>query len=419
MNDIFWYNSGSLLQALNPSETLVDLSGEPFIANIAGVVPAHRVPGRRHLRRAHRALPWAAASSTTRRSTRTSASPCPRRGRSSTANNEAIKAAGIAPVGATFGADTWTSQLFVLADYYNVQAAIPDFAEQYTSNQIKYATTPAALAGFQHLQEGFEKGWYQKDFGAATFDDGLNMLAAGEIAHYPMLTFALSTIAANHPEAITGHRLLRRSPVMTRPRTARRSGCRRRPTSPKTSKNIDEAKDFLGFIASVEGTDVLTAAVAADGPVRHQGRDAARRRAAGRQGHPGVHRRRQERTRRSSSCRPSRAPRWSRSPSRSAPACAPPRTARRSTTRTSRSRPSSSASRAGDAPGSGSKLTRGRSRPAPGPICAVRGCAGRDCVPPRCRRPSSAATPTGSTCPRRSSSASSSSCRRCWPSASA
>ena len=35
MTDIFWYNAGSLLQALNPSQTLVDLTGEPFIANIA------------------------------------------------------------------------------------------------------------------------------------------------------------------------------------------------------------------------------------------------------------------------------------------------------------------------------------------------------------------------------------------------
>ena len=35
MADIFWYNSGSLLQALDPSKTLVDLTGEPFIANIA------------------------------------------------------------------------------------------------------------------------------------------------------------------------------------------------------------------------------------------------------------------------------------------------------------------------------------------------------------------------------------------------
>src|SRR6188474_3492556 len=34
MSDLFYYNSGSLLQALNPAETLVDLSGEPFIDNI-------------------------------------------------------------------------------------------------------------------------------------------------------------------------------------------------------------------------------------------------------------------------------------------------------------------------------------------------------------------------------------------------
>ena len=34
MTDIFFYNSGSLLQALHPTDTLVDLSKEPFIANI-------------------------------------------------------------------------------------------------------------------------------------------------------------------------------------------------------------------------------------------------------------------------------------------------------------------------------------------------------------------------------------------------
>ena len=29
MDDVFWYNSGSLLQALNPAQTLVDLDGRP------------------------------------------------------------------------------------------------------------------------------------------------------------------------------------------------------------------------------------------------------------------------------------------------------------------------------------------------------------------------------------------------------
>ena len=35
MNDIFYYNSGALLQALHPTDSLVDLSQEPFMANIA------------------------------------------------------------------------------------------------------------------------------------------------------------------------------------------------------------------------------------------------------------------------------------------------------------------------------------------------------------------------------------------------
>jgi raffinose/stachyose/melibiose transport system substrate-binding protein len=58
------------------------------------------------------------------------------------ANNEVIAEAGIAPVLATFG-DTWTSQLFVLADYYNVEQGDPGFAERYTNNEAKYADTPA------------------------------------------------------------------------------------------------------------------------------------------------------------------------------------------------------------------------------------------------------------------------------------
>ena len=34
MPDLFYYNSGSLLQALNPADSLVDLSAEPFVANL-------------------------------------------------------------------------------------------------------------------------------------------------------------------------------------------------------------------------------------------------------------------------------------------------------------------------------------------------------------------------------------------------
>ena len=69
-------------------------------------------------------------------------------------NNAKIKADGSAdPVEQTYGVDsTWTSQLFVLGDFHNVSSAVPTFAADYTANKAKYATTPEALAGFEHIQ---------------------------------------------------------------------------------------------------------------------------------------------------------------------------------------------------------------------------------------------------------------------------
>ena len=116
------------------------------------------------------------------------------------ANNEVLKEAGVTPVGASFGT-TWTSQLFVLADFYNVAQEAPDFAEQYTANEAHYADTPAALRSFERLQEAYESDWWNEDYGSALYEDALRMLIDGEIAQYPMLTFALSEIAALDPEA--------------------------------------------------------------------------------------------------------------------------------------------------------------------------------------------------------------------------
>ena len=124
------------------------------------------------------------------------------------ANNEKIKAAGKVPIAQTYR-DTWTSQLFVLADFYNVLAEVPTFADDYTANKAKYATTPAAVRGFQHLEDAFKAGYFNEDFGAATYDDGLRMVATGEAAHYPMLTFAIGGDPAEPPRPAQRRRLLR------------------------------------------------------------------------------------------------------------------------------------------------------------------------------------------------------------------
>ncbi len=116
-------------------------------------------------------------------------------------NNEKIKEAGKTPVIGTYK-ETWTSQLIVLADNFNVLAENPDFPENYTANKAKIATTPGALKSFEKMQDIYEKGYMNEDFLSTTYDAGMKMLAEGEGAHYPMLSQILPLMAENYPDEI-------------------------------------------------------------------------------------------------------------------------------------------------------------------------------------------------------------------------
>ena len=263
MSDIFWYNSGSLLQALHPTDTLVDLSKEPFIANVVeSFLPTVSQDGQVFGVPTGTALGGGILYN--KKVYEDLGLSVPKTWEEFEANNEKIKEAGIAPVGATYG-DTWTSQLFVLADYHNVAQANPNFAADYTANKAKYATIPEAMAGFQHLQEGFEKDWYQQDFATTKFEQGLKLLADGEIVHYPMLSFALSTIAINWPDKVNDIGFFAQ-PGADASKNGATIWMPAGTYIPKTSKNIEAAKDFLAFIASPEGVDAINAKVPPQGP---------------------------------------------------------------------------------------------------------------------------------------------------------
>ena len=266
--DIIWYNTGSLLQALNPSETLVDISGEPFIENISeAFIPSvssgdavFGVPG---------GTAMGGGILYNKKVYADLGLEVPTTWEELAANNEAIKAAGIAPMGATFQ-DTWTSQLLVLADNCNVLAANPDFAEMYTANEAHYSDTPAALAGFERLQETYENDWWQEDFGSTTFSQGLAQLAQGEIAHFPMLTFAAGEIAANYPDQVAD------IGFFGQPGDDAASNCATiwMPSAiyiSQTTDHLDIAKDFLAFVATPEAMDVITAAYPPSGPYLIEG----------------------------------------------------------------------------------------------------------------------------------------------------
>jgi raffinose/stachyose/melibiose transport system substrate-binding protein len=260
MEDVFWYNSGSLLQALSPAKNLVDLTGDAVLANtdesfLPSVTQDGKVYG------APQGTAMGGGILYNRDVYTKLGLTVPKSWAEFSANNDKIKAAGITPVISSFK-DTWTSQLFVLGDFYNVQTANPNWAADYTANKIKYANDPAALRGFEKLEEAKQKDWLNKGFGSMTFDQGMAYLVAGKGAHYPMLTFPVGTLPKEQASkigffGIPGDDAGKAGATLWMP-----SG----QYIPKTTKNVDAVKKFVAFVASPEGADAVSAVVPPTGP---------------------------------------------------------------------------------------------------------------------------------------------------------
>ncbi|TDC76549.1 ABC transporter substrate-binding protein [Streptomyces hainanensis] len=252
MTDVFLYNTGSLFQAINPDRNLVPVTGEEwvdavddsFLPTVSAGDDVYGAPvgsamggGVLYNRTVYAELGL----------------EVPRTWDEFMANNAAIAEAGTTPVIQTY-ADTWTSQLFVLGDFHNVAAAEPDFAESYTDNGAKYATSPAALRGFEHLQEVAEAGYLNDDFASASYEDGLRMVAEGAGAHYPMLTNAISPMVDAVPDAAedVGFFALPGDDEASNGLTMWTPGGVYVPTTTEGEKR-EAALRFLAFVASPEG----------------------------------------------------------------------------------------------------------------------------------------------------------------------
>lgn len=264
MADIFNYNSGSLFQALKPQETMADLTAIEGQANVLDsfkqvvTAPDGTVRG----------VPFGPAMGGgifyNRKIYADLGLTVPKSWDEFMANNAKVAEAGKVPVITTFG-DTWTSQLFVLGDYFNVQAEVPTFAADYTANKAKYASTPAAMRGFEYLEAVFNANYMNEDFGVASFEDGMRMVATGEGAHYPMLTFGIGTVKQNHPDSLADLGFF----AQPGPDAAKNGLTVWMPAAlyvPAASPNAEEAIKFLNFVASVEGCNTMIGAAGASGP---------------------------------------------------------------------------------------------------------------------------------------------------------
>jgi raffinose/stachyose/melibiose transport system substrate-binding protein len=270
MDDLFEYNTGSLFQAMAPEKNLVPLNDQPWVGSLdknfsSTVTSNNQVYG----------APWggfmAGGILYNRKVYDKLGLQVPKTWADFMANNAKIKASGVAPVIQSYG-ETWTSQLFVLGDFHNVAAADPSFATDYTANKAKYATTPAALAGFQHLQQVHDSGLLNKDFASAKLPDAVRELSEGQGAQWPVLTSVISEIAADEPShvndvglfAIPGDNAASNGLTLWSPAGV---------YVPKsvTGAKLDAAKKFAAYMASPDGCNSQSAAAAPTGPYAVKG----------------------------------------------------------------------------------------------------------------------------------------------------
>ncbi|MFJ3673306.1 ABC transporter substrate-binding protein [Streptomyces sp. NPDC090106] len=265
MADVFTYNTGSLLQSLKPAQTMTPIEDTSIGSALAdNFVTAATSDGKLY------GVPFGLASGggilyNTKVYKRLGLE-IPKTWSEFMANNAKIKKEGLAPVVQTYG-ETWTSQVMVLGDYHNVEAADPDFATSYTDGKVKYATNKAALAGFQHIEDLNKAGYLNSDYRSATLNDGLKMLAEGKGVQFPMVgasAAALSTVAPDQAGdvgifPIPGTDAASFGLTMWAP-----SGL----FIPKTVKGakLEAARKFQAFVASKKGCEALTKDVAPTGP---------------------------------------------------------------------------------------------------------------------------------------------------------
>lgn len=100
-------------------------------------------------------------------------------------NCDILEAAGETAVLGGFAQD-WTSQVCLLADYYNVQKEIPNFADLFELGKIKYSAVPAALRSWQKTEDLV--AYYNEDAAVINSHEAGKRLVEGKGAHYLCLT---------------------------------------------------------------------------------------------------------------------------------------------------------------------------------------------------------------------------------------
>jgi len=263
MDNVFLYNSGSLFQALHADTQLQPLTDEPWAKDVTEDFKK-TVSTSKALYGAPVGTSFNGGIMYNKKVYAKLGLKVPTTWDQFISNSEKIKAAGITPVLVSYG-DTWTSQLFVLADFANVSKSDPNWAENYTNNKAKYVNPPA-LAGFSHTQEIFAKGLMNKDYASLTNVNALKELATGQAAQYPMITTVIGNVVQSNPEQVNdiGYFAVPTDSGEPQATVWEPGGA----YIPKTTigDKLTAAKKLVAFINSPEGCAIQNSAAVPAGP---------------------------------------------------------------------------------------------------------------------------------------------------------
>jgi raffinose/stachyose/melibiose transport system substrate-binding protein len=262
--DLFTYNSGALLQALNPDSTLVDLSQEPWMDTVSDRYKAV-VSGENGIYGAPNGTVQAGGIVYNKKVYADLGLSVPTSWAELVENSRKIQSAGITPILQSYG-DAYTAQFLVLADFANVETASPGWAEEYTHNQAKFADEPA-LAGFQHLASPHAEGLLNEDFPTMTQTQAVAALLAGTAAHYPHYSGLLPSLMQSDPEKVDDIGIFP-EPADDPEDTALTMWEPPAYYIPTTTQGaqLDAAKKFLAFVMSDAGCEIQNEFLLPGGP---------------------------------------------------------------------------------------------------------------------------------------------------------
>lgn len=96
--------------------------------------------------------------------------------------------------------DAWSTQLIPMLGFVYAVKQEPKIGEKLSTNKLGFADMPIFVDSFDQLKKFRDKGYVNKDYLAATYDNAQKALVDGTAAMYPMGSWVMATMAEKFPD---------------------------------------------------------------------------------------------------------------------------------------------------------------------------------------------------------------------------